>query len=124
MTPSHSKLASVVAAAYVFMVVGGMLLHFINTGELGTLKYSLMLPATLAAILVGGVVAFGLWHRFAWAWWLGLAAVGAQLIRFGSWFIDRLSVGGAPMASWVIALLLLLFLVLLLSKATRRQCTR
>ncbi|MBI5784493.1 MAG: hypothetical protein HZA64_03460 [Rhodocyclales bacterium] len=124
MTPSHSKLASVVAAAYVVMVVGGMLLHFINTGELGTLKYSLMLPATLAAILVGGVVAFGLWHRFAWAWWLGLAAVGAQLVRFGSWFIDRLSVGGAPMASWVIAVLLLLFLVLLLSKATRQQCTR
>ena len=124
MKPSHSKLASLVAAAYVLMVVGGMLLHFFNTGELGTLKYSLMLPATLAAIFVGGLVAFGLWHRFVWAWWLGLAAVGIQLIRFGSWFIDRLSVGNAPLASWVIALLLLAFLLLLLSKATRQQCTR
>ncbi|MFT3960441.1 hypothetical protein [Propionivibrio sp.] len=124
MNPSHSKLASVVTAAYVLMVVGGMLLHFFNTGELGTLKYSLMLPATLAAIFVGGLVAFGLWHRFAWAWWLGLAAVGIQLIRFGSWFISRLSVGNAPMASWVIALLLVAFLLLLLSKDTRQQCTR
>jgi hypothetical protein len=124
MTPSHSKLASVVAATYVLMVVGGVLLHFFNTGELGTLKYSLMLPATLAAIFVGGIVAFGLWHRFVWAWWLGLAAVGIQLVRFGSWFIGRLSVGNVPMASWVIALLLLAFLLLLLSKATRQQCTR
>lgn len=124
MTPSHSKLASVVAAAYVLMVVGGMLLHFFNTGELGTLKYSLMLPATLAAIFVGGLVAFGLWHRFAWAWWLGFAAVGIQLIRFGSWFVGRLSAGNAPLASWVIAVLLLAFLLLLLSKATRQQCTR
>ena len=124
MTPSHSKLASIAAIAYVLIVVGGMLLHFFNTGDLGTLKYSLMLPATLSAVFVGSLVAFGLWHRFAWAWWLGLAAVGTQLIRFGSWFISRLSIGDAPMASWAIAVLLLAFLFLLLTKATRQQCTR
>ncbi|WP_205201467.1 hypothetical protein [Azonexus hydrophilus] len=124
MTPSHSKLTSIVAIAYVLIVAGGMLLHFFNTGDLGTLKYSLMLPATLPAVFVGSLVAFGLWHRFAWAWWLGLAAVGTQLIRFGSWFIGRLSIGDAPMTSWAIAVLLLAFLFLLLTKATRQQCTR
>ena len=70
------------------------------------------------------LVAFGLWHRFAWAWWLGLAAVGTQLIRFGSWFIGRLSIGDAPMASWALAVLLLASPFLLLPQAARQQCTR
>ena len=121
---SHSKLASLIAAAYVAVVVGGMLLHFLNTGELGTLTYSLMLPATLCVIAIGSLVAIGLWHGFAWAWWLSLAAVVIQLARFGSWFIPRLNSSSTHFASWVIAFLLSAFFGLLLVKATRQQCSR
>ena len=121
---SHSQLASVIAAAYVSMVVGGMLLHFLTTGDFGTLKYSLMLPATLGAIAIGSLVAFGLWRGFAWAWWLGLIAAALQLIRFGSWLIIRLSTGSVPVASWIVAFLLSSFLCVLLIKATRQQCSR
>lgn len=121
---SHAKLASVIAVAYISMIAGGMLLHFVATGDFGTLKYSLMLPATLGAIVVASLVAFGLWHRHAWAWWLGLVAAAIQLIRFGSWFVARMSAGGAPVASWIIAFLLAAFLCVLLLRTTRQQCSR
>ena len=121
---SHSKLASVIAAAYVAMVVGGMLLHFLTTGDFDTFKYSLMLPATLGAIVIGSVVVFGLWRAFAWAWWLGIIAAAFQLTRFSSWLITRMSTGSVPVASWIIAFLLFSFLCVLLIKATRQQCSR
>jgi hypothetical protein len=120
----HSKFASAIAAAYVSMVVGGLLLHFLTTGDFGTLRYSLMLPSTLGAIFIGSLLACGLWRGFAWAWWLGLVATAIQLIRFGSWFIARLSSGSAPVASWIIAILLAAFLCVLLIKATRQRCSR
>lgn len=121
---SRAQLASLIAAAYVLVVVGGMLLHYFTTGELGTLRYSLMLPATIGAIFLGSLVAWGLWNRFAWAWWLGLLAVSLQLYRFGGWFSARLNGGHAPLASWIIAGLLIAFLCVLLTKEARRSCSR
>lgn len=121
---SHAKFASVLAAAYVSIVAGGMLLHFVATGDFGTLIYSLMLPATLIAILTASVVAFGLWRGHAWAWWLGLIAASTQLIRLGSWLLARLNSGSPPLASWIIAFLLAAFLGVLLVRTTRRQCSR
>jgi hypothetical protein len=109
MTLSHAKLAGAIAATYVLVVIGGMLLHYFTTGELGTLRYSLMLPATICAIGIGSLVTWGLWKGFAWAWWLGLGAVMVQLYRFSSWFIARLNGGSAPLASWIIVFLLVVF---------------
>lgn len=120
----RAQIAGAIAATYVLVVVGGMLLHYLTTGELGTLRYSLMLPATIAAISIGSLVAWGLWNRFAWAWWLGLIAVVFQLYRFSGWFAARLSGGHAPVASWVIAGLLVAFLCVLLTREARRSCSR
>jgi hypothetical protein len=121
---SRPQIAGAIAATYVLVVLGGMFLHYLTTGELGTLRYSLMLPATIAAISIGSLVAWGLWKRFAWAWWLGLIAVVFQLYRFSGWFSARLSGGQAPVASWVIAGLLVAFLCVLLTKEARRSCSR
>jgi phosphatidylserine synthase len=121
---SSAHLAGTIAAAYVVIVLGGILLHFFNTGDLSTLWYSLTLPATIAAVCLASLVAWGLWSRYAWAWWLGLVAVVYQLYRMSNWFIARLHDGHAPTASWIIAGLLIAFLCLLLTRGARRACTR
>jgi hypothetical protein len=124
MTRKPSQISSLLVAAYVAVVVGGTLLHFANTGDVYTLKYSFTRPATIIAMLVGVIVAFGLWRSYAWAWWLGLIAVGVQLYRFGPWFAERLVNDQVPIGSWLIAFLLVAFLALHLTKAVRKSCSR
>jgi translocator protein len=124
MPTKPSKISSLLVATYVAVVVGGTLLHFANTGDVYTLKYSLTRPVTIIAALVGALVAFGLWRSYAWAWWLGLVAAAVQLYRFGPWFTERLINGQVPTGSWLIAFLLLAFSVLHLTKAVRKSCSR
>lgn len=119
-----SKLVGSLAAAYVLVVVGGIFIHYFVSGELGTLQYSLTLPPTLLVIFLGSAIAWGLWQGFAWAWWLGLAAVLVQLSRFGPWFLERLGKGHITPVSWLIGFLLVAFLATLLSRGARASCRR
>lgn len=119
-----SQISSLLAAAYVAVVVGGIFVHFAGTGDLYTLRYSLTLPATLIVTILGSVIALGLWRGLAWAWWLGLTAVAVQLTRFSPWLLARLNSGNVPIGSWLITFLLLAFLVALLTPAVRQSCSR
>lgn len=119
-----SQIPSLLAAAYVVVVVGGIFAHFAGTGDLYTLRYSLTLPATLIVTIIGSVIALGLWRRHAWAWWLGLTAVAVQLTRFSPWLLERLNNDNVPASSWLITFLLLAFLLALLTPAVRQSCSR
>jgi len=119
-----SQLPSLLAATYVAVVLGGIFVHFVNTGDLHTLRYSLTLPATLIATTLGSVIAFGLWQEHAWAWWLGLVVVSLQLLRFGPWLLAHINKGSVQIGSWLIGFLLLTFLVSLLTPAVRKSCSR
>ncbi|ATE59899.1 hypothetical protein [Thauera sinica] len=125
MIHDRARLASFTALGYIFVVLGGIALHFLNTGEVYTLKFSLLLPSTWTATLVAGVAAWGLWHRFRWAWWLGIAAALFQLVRMSPWLylhhgMDRLP-GFGPL---LVLVLLLAFLITLLLPGTKAACTR
>lgn len=121
---SRVQLAGVIAATYVLVVFGGMVLRYLKTGDWSTFQYSLMLPNTIGALLVGSLVAWGLWNRFVWAWWLGLFAVAFQLYRLSGWLFPRLGNGFPPLVSWIIGALLIAFLWVLLTKEARRSCSR
>lgn len=121
----RAKLASCVAITYIFIVLGGIILHFLNTGGVYTLKFSLLLPSTWGATLLSGVVAWGLWDHFRWAWWLGIVAVLFQLIRMSFWLSQRFSLDDLPgFGTLLVFALLIIFLVLLILPATRALCKR
>jgi benzodiazapine receptor len=125
MTHTRIHLASLVAITYVAVVLGGTLIHFVNTGDAYTLRFSLTQPTTWVASIVGAVVAWGLWQHFAWAWWLGIGAAVVQLFRVGTWVVEHYSSSRSPSigVSLVVALLLA-FLALLLPSKVRASCSR
>ncbi len=124
MNLDRARLTSCIAIAYVCVVIGGIFLHFALTGEMYTLKYSLMLPNTWIAIITGGLIAWGLWQSKAWAWWLGLVAVLLQLTRISSWLAQHFSITNPPSVSIIIVLfILVLFLVVLVLPKTRAACS-
>jgi len=125
MKPSPARAASVIAASYGLLVIGGVFIHYLLTGDSYTLWYSLRLPATVIAVLVSGTVAWGLWHQFAWAWWSGLFAVVVQIYRISEWFLSRLALAHQlPVTSWLAGFLLVTFFIVLLAKSTRSSCTK
>jgi len=97
-----SQILSLLAAAYVAIVVGGIFVRFAGTGDLYTLRYSLTLTVTLIVTILGSVIALGLWRGHAWAWWLGLTAVAVQLTRFSPCLLGRLKNGNVPVGSSLI----------------------
>lgn len=118
------RLASFTAAAYGALLASGIVYHFQRTGSFRSLARSLAEPTIWIALLVAGLVTFGLWKRYAWAWWLAIAAAAFQLFRiFEAWF-DR-GLARPPGVPALIALaLLLLLLVLLLPRKSRLGCNR
>jgi hypothetical protein len=121
----RARLASCIALAYVAVVLGGVLLRYVMTGDGYTARYSLMLPSTWIAIAVAALVAWGLWRRFRWAWWVGLAAVLTQFVLMTSWMIDHFTFTKLPgWGVFVVFALLVAFLVVLLLPGTRSACSR
>jgi lysylphosphatidylglycerol synthetase-like protein (DUF2156 family) len=92
-------------------------------GVIGSSGYS-----TTAGLVVSAVtlpVAAGLWLRSRWAWWAGLIAAIWQLLSYLLYIVVQTASGetvGA--AGWVIAALLVAFLIVLLLPATRDTCLR
>lgn len=125
MDHGRAQLAACIALTYVFVVLGGIFLHYLNTGDAYTLKFSLMLPSTWVATIVSVVVAWGLWQRFRWAWWLGLAAALLQLVRMSSWLFHHFSATNPPgFGVFLVLGLVLAFFVTLVLPGTRTACAR
>jgi hypothetical protein len=125
MHDDRARLASGIALAYIAVVLGGVLLHYVMTGDGYTARYSLMLPSTWMATAVAALIAWGLWSRFRWAWWVSLAAVLFQLVLMTSWMIDHFTFTKLPgWGVFVVFALLVAFLVVLLLPGTRSACSR
>ena len=108
------RLAAVCSAAYAALIASGVVHHFQRTGSFRVLVRSLAQPGLWVVLLVAGLVAWGLWKRYAWAWWLGLAAAGYQLFRIVASYVRSPVFGSVPRASLLISVALLLAIVLLL----------
>lgn len=125
MTPIRTEIAAYIAIAYIFVILGGIFVHFLSTGESYTLKYSLMLPSTWLATVFSSVISWGLFHHFRWAWWLGFVCASLQLARMSSWLFRHFTVANLPgFGVFLIYGLLLTFLVALVFPGTRASCTR
>jgi benzodiazapine receptor len=118
------RLASASTAAYAALFVSGIVYHFQRTGSLRALANSLSNPFVWVTLLVAAVITFGLWKRYAWAWWVGVAAAAYQLFRIGEAWVSR-GLSHVPGVPTLIALVLLvLILVLLLPRRSRLGCNR
>jgi translocator protein len=119
------RLASLCSAAYAAIVVSGVVHHFQRTGSLRMLVRSLGQPGLWIVLVVAGLVAYGLWQRHAWAWWLGIAAAGYQLFRIVSSYVQSPLFGQVPRPSMLVAVVLLvLILVLLFTRKARLGANR
>jgi hydrogenase/urease accessory protein HupE len=118
------RLASLTAAAYGALLVSGAVFHFQRTGSVPALARSLSHPALWVALLLAAVITFGLWKRYAWAWWLAIAAAVFQGWRIvAGWFARGFAhVPGMP--TLIALALLLVLLVLLLPRRSRLGCSR
>lgn len=108
------RLASLCSATYAALAVSGVVHHFQRTGSISALLRGLSSPWVWGVLLVAVLVAVGLWKRYAWAWWLGLAAAGYQLFRIVASYVQSGAFGHVPRASTLVSLVLLLAIVLLL----------
>jgi benzodiazapine receptor len=118
------RLASLSCAAYGALLVSGTVYHFQRSGSFRALAHSLAQPTLWIALLIAALVTFGLWKRYAWAWWLGIAAAGFQIFRIACAYLQR-GFGHMPGFPTLIALaLLILILVLLLPRKSRLGCNR
>jgi benzodiazapine receptor len=116
--------AVLIAIAYVFLTVSGSLVNFSGSTEALMLRVNFRQPAVWLVAIIGTVVAWGLWQRYSWAWWLGLAAAAFQLFRMGQWLVGH---GFSRLPGWhflLMAGLLIAFVVLLLTQPARAACSR
>ena len=118
------RAASLTSAAYGALLASGIVYHFQRTASMRSLLHTLAQPAIWVALLLAALVTYGLWKRYAWAWWLGVAAAGYEVfIILSAWFGRGLS--HAPGVPALIALaLLVLLLALLLPRRSRLGCNR
>jgi hypothetical protein len=124
-SPATLRLASCTAAAYGLLLVSGTLHHFQRTGSLRALAHGLARPSLWVALLVAALVAWGLWRRYAWAWWLGVAAAGYELFVILAPYVQGRGFGHVPGFATLLALgLLTLLLVLLLQRPARKGASR
>lgn len=119
------RLASLCAATYAALVMSGVVHHFQRTGSLRALVRGVSSPHLWIVVLVAAVVAFGLWKRYAWAWWLGIAAAGYQLFRILASYVQGPLFGQLPRASTMVSLVLLVaILALLFTRKARLGANR
>ncbi|MDE2427118.1 MAG: hypothetical protein KGM99_00215 [Burkholderiales bacterium] len=118
-------IAALIAIVYVALVVGMSLIHFANTGNYLNLRLNIAQLSNWIIAIIGLLLAWGLWQRYAWAWWGGVAAAGFQLYRTVSWIVTHYSFSHLPgMHLLAITALLVAFLVLLLSPKAMASCNR
>jgi len=121
----RAKLAGSIAFIYVIFFLGGMFLHLLLTGDISAFKYGAALPRTWIAATLGLLIAWGLWHHYRWAWWLGIAGVLIQLVGMFprlEIFLSRTSV--PPWSMLFVFFLFVGFFTALVSPEARKRCTR
>jgi len=119
------RFASLAAAGYAAVLASGIVYHFQRTGSLRALAQSLSNPGVWVALLVAALVTYGLWARHAWAWWLGIAAAGYQIVRIVLAVLQGRGAGHLPGFATLLALALLsLIIILLLPRKARLGCNR
>lgn len=119
------RLASLCSATYAALAVSGVVHHFQRTGSLRALVRGVSSPHLWVVVLVAAVVAFGLWKRYAWAWWLGIAAAGYQLFRIVASYVQGPAFGQLPRASTLVSVVLLAaILALLFTRKARLGANR
>jgi len=121
----RAKNSSLIALAYVLLVVGGIAVHFLLSGDVTALRYSIGLAGTWLVIIVGLLVSIGLWRHYRWAWWLGLVAAIVHVFFTLFWMAGNLLLPSHFALSVYAALALqLAFLWSLASRATYLECSR
>jgi uncharacterized membrane protein (DUF2068 family) len=121
---THLRLAAFCALAYGLLLVSGILHHFQRTGSLRALVRGLSQPWLWIAVLIALLVTYGLWRRYAWAWWLALIAAAFQLFRIFSPYVLAGRLRLPPPGTLVALVLLLLIIVLLLPRKARLASSR
>lgn len=120
-----ARLAALLAVGYAFWVLASGPLRFGAGAEALTMRLSLSHPVAWLVGLVALVLGIGIWMRYAWAWWLGLAAA---LFQAGRILYPLFAGPGAPRLPGTTALLVLALLtavvVLLLVPGSRGACSR
>lgn len=119
------RIAALVALAYGLWVLVGGPIHVGAGSEALTMRLSLANPIAWLIGLVALLIAWALWMRYAWGWWLGLAAA-----LFQGWRIvyPMFAGAGAPRlpgtTTLLVLALLVIFLVLLFMPKARAACSR
>jgi hypothetical protein len=119
------RIAALLAIGYGLWVLVGGPVQFGAGGESVTMRLSIASPLTWLVGLLAVVIGCSLWARFAWAWWLGLAAA-----LFQGWrLLAPVFAGGRfprmPGTTTLLVLaLLLVFIVLLFMPKARASCSR
>lgn len=119
------RLASCCAAAYGVLLASGVVHRFERTGSFRVLAHGLGRPTLWVALLIAALVTWGLWKRYAWAWWLGVAAAAWQVFRIVWPSLHGRGLGHVPGFSTLLALGLLVVLPgLLLQRPARLGANR
>ncbi|AEG92017.1 hypothetical protein [Ramlibacter tataouinensis] len=119
------RLAALVAVAYALLLLSGGLIGVAGGGSRLSLSVSLAQPVTWLMALLSLLIAWALWSRYAWGWWLGLAAALFQLWRIVSAIIARPGYPQLPSPGTLLVLgLLVAFLILLFLPRARAACSR
>lgn len=123
--PAAVRIAALIAIGYGIWYLQGGPVHLGAGGSSLTMRVNLAYPIAWLTALLALAIGCTLWMRFAWAWWLGLAAALFQGWRIVHPLFDR---GGVPRLPGVVTLLVLLallvFIVLLFMPKARATCNR
>lgn len=121
----QARIAALTALAYVLLVLGDSLIRIAFTGDFFSFRMSFSQPLTWLICVFALVIVWGIWQRYAWAWWLGLAGGGYQLFRLLRWLFANHNLSYLPGPGVLLPLcLLLFFLLMLLLPGTRAACSR
>ncbi|MGH9813630.1 MAG: hypothetical protein ACRD4T_10900 [Candidatus Acidiferrales bacterium] len=123
-----ARIAAAIAVVYVAFFFGGIFVHYLTAGDAHTLKYSLSLASTWLAAVVALTAAWGLWHHYLWAWWLGLLGVGYQIVGIANRILKLSTASDLDISTIIgvggVAFLFLAFLIVLLLSQTRTLCVK
>jgi hypothetical protein len=122
--PTSIRLAALLALGYGLWVLASGPIHLGAGANAMSVRVSAAHAVSWLVGLLSIVLAIGLWTRYAWAWWLGLAAALFQGWRIVSAHLARGPFHMPGTTTLVLMVLLVVFLVLLFMPKARASCNR